>query len=87
MSMQPFIVQGHDSYIVTQGPTGGPGVVGSLRTRALPACMHDAAPGCHAAPHCSCPSRVGSRSALHCSDLLVSGQRSGIVLLRSCTSC
>jgi hypothetical protein len=33
----PFIAQGHGKYNVTQGPTGGPGVVGSLHTRALPA--------------------------------------------------
>jgi hypothetical protein len=32
-----FITQDHGEYNVTQGPTGGPGVVGSLRTRALPA--------------------------------------------------
>jgi hypothetical protein len=24
-STKPFIAQGHDSYIMTQGPTGGPG--------------------------------------------------------------
>jgi hypothetical protein len=33
----PFIAEGHGKYNVTQGPTGGPGVVGSMRTRALPA--------------------------------------------------
>jgi hypothetical protein len=32
-----FIAQGHDKYNVTQGLTGGPGVVGSLCTRVLPA--------------------------------------------------
>jgi hypothetical protein len=31
----PFIAQSHDSYIVTQGSTGGPRVVGSLCNRAL----------------------------------------------------
>jgi hypothetical protein len=33
----PLIAQGHSKYNVTQGPTGGPGVVGSSRTQALPA--------------------------------------------------
>jgi hypothetical protein len=33
----PLLAQGHDKYNVTQGPKGCPGVVGSLRTRALPA--------------------------------------------------
>jgi hypothetical protein len=34
-SVQPFIAQGHDSYIVTQGLTSAPRVVGSLHDRAL----------------------------------------------------
>jgi hypothetical protein len=34
-SAQPFIAQGHDSYIMTQGPTGGLEVVGSLHDWAL----------------------------------------------------
>jgi hypothetical protein len=33
----PLIAQGHGKYNVTQGPTDGPEVVESLRTRALPA--------------------------------------------------
>jgi hypothetical protein len=32
----PFIVQDHDKYNVTQGPIGGPEVVGFMHTRALP---------------------------------------------------
>jgi hypothetical protein len=31
----PFIAQSHVNYTVTQGPTGGPGVVGSMCNRAL----------------------------------------------------
>jgi hypothetical protein len=34
-SARPFIAQGYDSYIAIQGPTGGPGVIESLRDRAL----------------------------------------------------
>jgi hypothetical protein len=34
-SAQPFIAQRHDSYIMIQGLTGGPGVVESLHDRAL----------------------------------------------------
>jgi hypothetical protein len=30
-----FIAQGHDKYNVTYDPTGGPRVIGSLRTKAL----------------------------------------------------
>jgi hypothetical protein len=34
-STRPFIAQGHDSYITSQGPTGGPGVVAALYDKTL----------------------------------------------------
>jgi hypothetical protein len=71
----PLIAQGHDKCNVTQGPTGGPEVVGSSRTRALSAwCSkwylqryggHHVLSSHHIA--CMRGSAPGCRAARHCS--------------------